>query len=234
LRVLVTRPLEQALATAAALRRRGHEPLLDPLLVIEPVPLPPLEPGRYAALLLTSANAVAAVPPALEALPAYCVGGATARAAEAAGLRLAGIGEDDGRALAGRVAERLRGGGRPLLHLAGADTAPGLAETLAAAGLACERVVAYRAVAAEALAPATREALAAGRLDAVLLLSPRSAELWCELVRRAGLATATPRLIAACLSPKVAAAAAALTWRRVLVARRRDEKALLDCLDAPG
>jgi uroporphyrinogen-III synthase len=233
LHVLVTRPREQALATAAALRRRGHVPLVDPVLVIEPVPLPPIDAGGYTALLLTSANAVPALRPELRALPTFCVGGATARAAATAGCRVVATGPDDGRALAGLVAARLPAGGR-LLHLAGADTAPGLAEALTGLGLACERLVAYRALPARALAAATRRALAAGRLDAVLLFSPRSATLWCGLVETAGLTAATARLLAACLSPAVAAAARGLPWRTVVIAERRDETALLDRLDALG
>jgi uroporphyrinogen-III synthase len=234
LRVLVTRPREQAEKTAEALRARGHAPLLDPLLVIEPVPLPPLDPGRYAALLLTSANAVPAVTANLRALPLFCVGAATARRAAAAGLAVAGAGADDGRALARLVAERVAGDGRPLLHLAGAEVAPGLAAALAEAGIPYERVVAYRAVPATELASATRAALAGGLIDAVLLLSPRSAETFCRLVREAGLAAATARLIAVCLSPAVAQAAAGLSWRRVVVAPRRDERALLDRLAEQG
>jgi hypothetical protein len=72
-----------------------------------------------------------------------------------------------------------------------------------------------------------------GALPAVLFFSRRSAEVGCALVASAGLAGATARMLAACLSAGVAEAAAVLPWGRIAVAARRDQTALLDCLDGP-
>lgn len=232
MRVLVTRPAAQALATAELLRRHGHEPLVDPILTIEPMPLPRLAPGDYRALLVTSVNTVPALPDDLRVLPVYAVGSATAGALRAAGWRIAGEAAGDGRSLAGLVARVLAPG--RLLHPGGEDRAPALVEGLAAAGFTIDQPVAYRAVAAAALPEATRAALAGAVLDAVLLASPRSASVWCGLVRDAGLADGTRRLVAACISAAVAEAAGSLIWHAVRIASSRDQTALVGSLDDPS
>jgi uroporphyrinogen-III synthase len=231
MRILVNRPLAQAEATAELLRRRGHEPLVDPVLTIEPVPLPPIEPAGYAALLITSVNAVPALPGSVRGLPLYGVGAATAAALRAAGWAVAGVASGDGEGLARLVAAELRPG--RILHIGGADRAPSVADGLAAAGFAVDHVVAYRAAPVTELPAATRAALEADALDAVLLLSPRTARIWVRLARLAGLDGRAGRLIAACLSPAVAEVAAVLRWRELRVAASRDHRALVDSLDGP-
>jgi uroporphyrinogen-III synthase len=231
MRVLVTRPLAQALATAELLRRHGHEPLVDPILAIEPVPLPPLAAEGYRALLVTSVNAVPSLPDGLRSLPVFAVGSATATALRAAGWPIAGEAAGDGRSLADLVAARLPPG--RLLHPGGEDRAPALARDLAAAGFVIEQHTSYRAVAASTLPDATCRALENGALDAVLLLSPRSALVWCGLVHAAGLADGTRRLVAACISEAVAEAAGRLVWRAVRIAPSRDQTALIGSLDDP-
>ncbi len=90
MRILVTRPEPDNARTAAALRMRGHAPVLAPLLRIEPAAAD-IGAGPFAAALITSANAVRAlaVHPArarVLALPALAVGEATAAAARDAGF----------------------------------------------------------------------------------------------------------------------------------------------------
>src|SRR6516165_2264722 len=101
--VLVTRPSPDGDRTADALRARGFEVLLAPMLRFEPVPLPTdlgqevgVEPDDEAdravgALIVTSANALRAVAPQLESsdwkkLPLFVVGAQTASAAREAGF----------------------------------------------------------------------------------------------------------------------------------------------------
>lgn len=230
--VLVTRPREQAATTARLLETMGHRVLIDPVLEIRPVPLPAFELAGVAAVALTSANAAHALAGIDAALPVYAVGGATAAAARANGagrLRVAG---GDGAALVELIVRQLTPSAGAILHLAGAEVREELAEALADAGFTYRRATVYAAMPADGLADATRDALAAGRLDAVLLFSPRSAALWAGLVREAGLAGAVRRIVAVCLSEAVAAALAPLAFKEVRIAAARDQKALLRCLEA--
>jgi uroporphyrinogen-III synthase len=230
LRVLVTRPEDQAAETVRLLRERGDEPLLDPLLRIERLPPPAEVPAGTAALAVTSANAVAALAALPTDLPVFAVGRATARALHEAGRAPLAVAGGDGVDLARILAGALPAGAI-VLHVAGQDVRPGLAEELAAAGLVYRRVTVYAAVAAERLAPTTEAALRAGALDAVLLFSPRTAALFAGLVRDAGLARGLAGTVAACLSEAVAAEVAGLPFVAVRVADARDQKALLRRLD---
>jgi uroporphyrinogen-III synthase len=108
----------------------------------------------------------------------------------------------------------------------------GLAEALAAAGFALRRQVVYRAVAARALTPATVEALAARRVDAVLLFSPRTARVFVELVGRHALLEPVAGIAAICLSAAVAQLCRDLPWRSVYTAARPELGALLEALEA--
>ena len=228
--MLVTRPEDQAADTVRLLRERGDEPLLDPLLRIERMPPPTGVPAGTAALAVTSANAVPALAAIGAGLPVFAVGRATARALHEAGRPPAAVAGGDGVDLARTLAAALPAGAI-VLHVAGHDVRPGLAEELAATGLLYRRVTVYAAVAAERLAPATEAALGAGTLDAVLLFSPRTAALFATLVRGAGLAPRLGGTVAACLSEAVATELAGLPFRAVRVAEARDQKALLRRLD---
>ena len=71
--LLVTRPAEDAAATAEKLQRRGFRPILTPLLTIAPIPdavLPDL--GDYLGLIVTSANGVRAERALLATLDGNC------------------------------------------------------------------------------------------------------------------------------------------------------------------
>lgn len=232
-RVLVTRPDDQAHETAAALRARGHEPLLDPLLHIEPVSGAALPIDDVAALVVTSRNAVPSLTGWPRHLPVACVGAATAAAVRRTGFAVLGEAPGHVAALAAMLRDRLSPGAK-VLHLCGEDRARGTAAAFARAGLRYRHVVVYRAVAATALRATTRDALAGGTLDAVLLFSPRSAAVLCDLIVRAGLTPAASACLAVCLSPAVAEAAAGLPWRACRTATARNQAALLDCLDAAG
>jgi len=233
MRILVIRPEPDAARTAEKLRASGHEVTVDSLLSVEAVPFD-VPRQTYAALAVTSANAlrVAGEAPALaklKALPLYALGMQTANAARLAGFSNIEAAGGDASALAELLARRLPAGSRAL-YLAGEDRARDLAALTAAAKIAIETVIVYRAKAAARLQPATAAKLAAGEFGAVLHFSPRSAEIFLRLVREAGCEAAlkTPRHL--CLSAAVAAALAP-AGIAAEVAARPDEAALLALLD---
>jgi len=89
--ILVTRPQPDNEKTGASLRARGFEVLLAPMLRFEPVALPDEPSADYAAVIVTSANALRAVEPQLAEyglldLPLFAVGERTAAAARKAGF----------------------------------------------------------------------------------------------------------------------------------------------------
>jgi len=237
MKVLVTRPREDAAGLVAALTARGIEPILEPLLKIELVPdareaLAATLPGAQA-VLFTSANgarAFAIAAPQRD-LPAFAVGDATARAARDAGFARVESAGGDVHALAALVAQRLEPRAGALIHAAASAVAGDLAGDLARAGFTVRRVRLYDAVAADGFSAESRRAIAADAVDAAIFFSPRTAETFVTLARAAGLGDRTAAMAAITLSPAVAAALRPLAWRRIEIAAAPNESALLDALD---
>jgi uroporphyrinogen-III synthase len=231
LRVLITRPRPQALELARRLEAQGDIALIEPLLRVEPILEVPDLKGVQA-ILLTSANAVPALSEAAKRLPVFAVGAATAAAARRAGcpavVSAGGAGED----LARLVAGRCRPDGGALLHLCGEQVATEPAASLIAAGFALRRRAVYRTEAADALLPGTAEALRRREVDAVLLLSPRTARTFALLVGRHGLEACLGATAAICLSAAVAEPCRALVWQAIHTAARPELSAVLEVLEA--
>ena len=232
MKLLVTRPQEDAQRTAATLKAHGHEAVIAPLLEIRFRSGPPLALEGAQAILVTSANGVRALAQrtARRDLPVLAVGPQSAGAARAAGFATVKSADGDAAALA----EAVKGWARPdegaLVHAAGAQRTGGLTERLTAAGFVVQSEILYEAVAVTELPPAAAEALRTGSIDAVLLYSPRSARTFAELVHHAGLDAACARLEALCLSEAAELALGDLAFRSVRHAARPDEEGMLALL----
>jgi uroporphyrinogen-III synthase len=227
MRVLVTRPVPDAEALAGELRRLGHEPVLAPLLEIRASDRPLTEDHQSRTLLFTSANGarMARLRGLASTRPVFAVGEATASAARAAGFAVGGVATGDAQDLAQLVTGSLPRGAR-LLHVSGSEIAGDLVGTLKTAGFDAQRFVAYDAVAAER-PPAAAAEFFCGTRGAALLFSPHTAAILVQLVRSAGLETRAAEHRALALSAAVAKEALGLPWRRIEVAARREQSALL-------
>jgi uroporphyrinogen-III synthase len=233
-RLLLTRPEPDMQRTAAALRAQGHDVIAAPLLRIEPAPEVQIAAERWAAVLITSANAAHAVAAharisELRALPVFAVGRRSAEAMAAAGF--ADVSSADGNVsdLARLVAARMEPAA-PLLYLAGEDRSGDLAGDLRARGFAVETIVVYRAIAATSLPPAATLALASG-IDGVLHFSRRSAEAYVDAARAVGMLTNALKPVHYCLSALVAEPLAQAGAAAIRVAERPNEAVLLALID---
>ncbi|HYH23400.1 MAG TPA: uroporphyrinogen-III synthase [Azospirillum sp.] len=237
LRLLITRPAEDAEPLARRLAALGHVPSVEPML--DMVWLDGPEPGLddVQALLFTSANGVRAFTRRTGRTdrPVYAVGDATARAAREAGFESVESASGDVYALAALVGGRCDPRGGLLLHVAGTTVAGDLGGMLAAKGFSVRREAMYEARPSTALGSATARALAEGQIDAVLIFSPRTARSFVRLVREAGLLDRLRTVDALCLSPAVADAVRTsdlgpAPWRHVRVAERPEQDSLLALL----
>ena len=228
--LLLTRPEADSLELAAVLETRGHTVLIDPALDIEPVPAARVDLAGVQAVVLTSRHAVVALAQIDPSLPVFCVGEATATLVAAKTARRASTGPGDASGLARLIAQRLRPDDGAVLHLAGDEVRPELRAYLEDHGFHFRQLVVYRARAAARLRPTTLAALGEGRIDAVLSFSPRSAAVFMALARKADLS----RVTALCLSSNVAAALEVDRFAGILIAKRPDQAALLDLLEAPA
>jgi uroporphyrinogen-III synthase len=233
MRLLVTRPEPDAERTAASLRAGGHEVLLAPLLRIEAIAAD-LGSGPWAALALTSANAVRAMAEhpqraALLALPVYTVGRRTAEAAREVGFAKVMSADGDVKDLARLIAAQASG---RLLYLAGEDRANDLAAALAHAGIDVQTRVVYRAAPVAAFPADVRAALSAGRVDGVLHFSRRSAAVYIECAGEAGILVQTLAPRHYCLSRQVAEPLIAAGAADIRVAGRPTEADLTGLIAA--
>jgi len=234
-RVLLTRPESDAQRTAAALRARGYDVIVAPLLHIEILSDAELGDGPWAAILVTSANAVRAIAAHRRraefcAVPVYAVGRRSAQAMREAGF--ADVASADGNVsdLANLVAARVKPGA-PLLYLAGEERSGDLAGLLRARNFAVQTVLVYRAVTAATLPRQASDALTAG-IDAVLHFSRRSAEAYVSAARNAGvLDDALAKPLHLCLSGRIAEPLTAAGATMIRIARRPEETALLELLE---
>lgn len=181
-KIWITRAQPAADATAERVRALGHEPVVAPLLAVKPVPDVAIDLSGVAALAFTSANGVRAFADLSgeRALRVFAVGAATAEAARAAGFRLVLSADGDVDALANGIAMRkgeLRGA---VLHPGALDLAGDLVGALEAHGVAARRLALYETVAVPP-PPETAAALLAS--DAVLLHSPKAAQVLAALVK---------------------------------------------------
>lgn len=235
MRVVVTRPKADAERTASALRERGHEVLVAPLMRVEPITAD--LSGAWGAVVITSANVPDAIADnaaraALLALKLFAVGERSADAARAAGFADVMSAGGNARDLVQLIAKHHPDRATPLLYLAGEDRAADLIGELSVHGIKADTRVVYRAVTAPFPADLI-EALKAGEIDAVLHYSRRSADNYVAGATSAGIAEAALRPRHVCLAEPVAAPLVRAGATSIAIAPHPDEVALIELLAPP-
>jgi uroporphyrinogen-III synthase len=224
--ILITRPEPGAAESARAVAALGWEAVLAPALILTALPFK--APGNCQAIIITSRAAARALPPAV--LPVIAVGEATASEARARGFADVRAAAGDAQALAALIGATLKPEAGTLCLAVGEGYALDLAAALRAKGFRVLRRVVYAARPSAALPAEARQAMREGRVHAALFTSPRSAREAMRLLADAGLHKAAQNIIAIALSPRIAAALAALPWAEIRTASRPDHDALLACL----
>jgi uroporphyrinogen-III synthase len=231
-RILVTRPQPRGADTARALRARGHEPIVAPLFQIEILSKIDPKAAEWAAILLTSANALPAILKsagrgAWRGVPVFAVGDRTAQAARESGFTNVTSAAGNVNDLIGVVAAQLKPPAR-LLYLAGEEHTGDLAAALQAKNFAVDTLVVYRFLAAPAL-PEPAAAALVGDIEGVLHFSRRGAETFLNAARNSRLlADALNKPIHFCISEQVAAPLRQAGAARIQVAAQPNEDALLE------
>jgi uroporphyrinogen-III synthase len=216
MRVIITRPIEDALPLKARLELLGHSVTILPLLEIVPR-TDVLVPARaWQAICVTSANALRQVvlPPELKRLPLLTLGPQSAGEARRAGFASVEEQGGDVHGLVHHIAAHHSPKNGPLLYLSGAETSGDLEGQLAARGFDVTRIITYDAM-------PTNPQFNPDDADAVLLYSPRSAVLWCALLDR--LAIPPAQLLHLCLSANVAAKLPSTFMRKISASPREDD-----------
>jgi len=243
--VLVTRPHPDDEATAAALRAKGFEVMLAPMLRFEPVAFHDDGDSRYGAVIVTSANALRGIAPHLQdsrlqgsrllKLPLFAVGEHTASAAHRAGFDNVIPANGDAASLRDSVLASVKAKelkkASPLLYLAGADLARDLAGELDERGFTVVTRTTYRMIPVSSLPREACEAFAASGIEAVLHYSRRSARAFLDAARAGGVEISALAIPQCCISAAVASVVRDAGAAQVMAAASSDENALFEVLD---
>jgi uroporphyrinogen-III synthase len=226
-RVLITRAEPGASLTATRLAELGLEPIVEPLLTLQPLPVTSIP--AFDALAFTSPNGArlfAQLSPRRDA-PVFCVGQRTADVARQAGFPIAMSSDGDVVALAQVIARHLAPGAR-LLHAGNAESRGGLTERLRAIGCSAEFLAIYAAQPPANPGPILARHLAGdASFDAALIHSPRAGTILGDFL------AASPRHATVSVAAISQAAADPLIphAHRLAIAAEPNELALLTALD---
>jgi uroporphyrinogen-III synthase len=238
--VLVTRPHPDDESTASALRARGFEPMLAPMLRYEPLAFHDDTEADYGAVIVTSANALRGIDAQLAGsrllkLPLFAVGAHTASAAFRVGFDNVIPASSDAASLRDFVLASVKAKelkkSATLLYLAGADLARDLAGELGQRGFTVVTHTTYRMNPVPSLPREACDAFAANRIAAVLHYSRRSARAFLDAARAAGVEITALAIPQICISGSVAAVVRDAGATQVLAASSSDENALFEALD---
>jgi uroporphyrinogen-III synthase len=232
MRVLITRPKDDAAETAAILKARGHEVLIAPLLEIQFRAGAELSIDDVQAVLVTSANGIRAFARRTNRrdIEILAVGAQSAETARQVGFANVRHADGDAQALADLAIATLKTEDGALFHAAGSETRGDLSETLSARGFTIRSEALYDAVAARTFPAIVQAALTQGALDAALFFSPRTARIFADIVAREGLSGSCSTFSALCISPATVAELSSLSFREIRAAAQPNQPALLSLL----
>ncbi len=213
MRILLTRPESDAQDLKIRLEVLGHVGILAPLLQIEYVNIVESAFAGAGALVATSRHGLTALVDAgvlasALPLPVFTVGEATALRARELGFQRVIAGAGTAADLVPLILADPIAHTRQLVHLAGDHLAFDLQAALAHDHVIVVTVPAYRSIAATALPKPVVEQLAGKEIDAVVLMSPRTAQTWINVASELPEPSATSNLLHVCVSDAVAAALA--------------------------
>ena len=231
MRVWVSRAEPEAQATAERLRRRGHEPLVAPVLDIQGLPCE-VDLEGVAALAFTSRNGVREFPAAAEAsaLPVFAVADATADAARAAGFGDVRTGPGDGAALARMIVEQFDPASGVLLVARADEPAFDLEGALTAAGIEVRTAIVYESIPIVPETEVRRWLADDPPMEAVLVHSRRAASQVARLLTEK---RGRDRVTACCISESAAKPLRTIGLKAVLAAAFPNEASLLKLLGDP-
>ena len=228
--MLITRPEPGASETAKRVSALGLRPVMAPVLEIRSLPchLPPA--AALQAIVTASGNAIPALPSSHHDLPLLAVGETTASRARAAGFSTVTSADGDARALAALADRTCDFLGAPLLLVTGRGQGEALATDLRVRGFRVLRRAVYAAMPVPNLPDAARQALEGGDVTAALFFSAETARHFVLLIRRARLHEAVRTVEALAIGQPAAMALKVLPWRRIRVAARPTQDAMLALL----
>lgn len=230
---LLTRPYEDSDRLAHDLRELGVKSHCDPLLTIKYLNSPEIDLANFQAILFTSGNGVRAFirNSSDRDIACYTVGQATAQAAAQAGFQKISIAQGNVDELARLIIRDLDPKVGDLLHISGTDVAGNLSGHLQGADFQVSHEKLYQAQKSTQLSNETIALITSGHITHIPFYSPRTAQAFCDLCRKAGIDGLLSKITVLCLSSAVSNMINCLSWHQILIAPQPDQASLLNLVN---
>jgi uroporphyrinogen-III synthase len=217
---------------AGLLEQRGQEATVEPLMRLSFEDCDPIDLEGVGTLVATSSNGLRALTASgalseARRVPIFVVGQGTAREARRLGFEQILVGPGSAADLVPAIAATVEASAGLILHLAGDTVAFDLKGELEQLGFRIAQPTVYRMRPSEALSTSTIDELNDGKIDGVILMSPRTATIYVRLVMRHRLTAMVRDLVHFCLSRGVASRLVPLGDVRVVLPERTTLQELL-------
>lgn len=215
MRVLITQPAQDAAATAAVLRARGHAVEIAPLLTAERLPAPKINLTAAQGFVVTGGEGARALADniGVRTFPVFTDSDATAALLTSLGFKQVLIAKDDTADLARLVERTVKPSHGALIHACHNGPATNLGALLGNMGFALRPLPLYSLKRAGALPAGITAGLRDKAFDAAVFLSAEDARAFVALVQLAKLDGAVAAMMAVAASPVVAAPLRALKFK---------------------
>lgn len=232
MRLLVTRPREDSLNTAALLHKMRIKAILEPLYRIEAVKEIPALGGPYQGLIFTSRNGAKGFARlfGIPELPCYCVGDQTAHTARELGFYPTHSANGNAQDLIALIAQTCNPADGPLFRAAADYDQDILTEPLRDRGYQVDAGVVYRAIPVARLQRSTVTSLLRKQIDGVVFFSPAASMHFKELLIQDNLTEICAELEAFCISEAAAQRLDGLTFRALHIADHPSQEAMLSVI----
>lgn len=229
--VLIIRPLKEAHSLYNSLKLQNIKSTLYPL--FKTCFLPICDLGRPQAFIITSKNALYALEGRqdLKDIPVYGVGEQTSYVAKNIGFTRVFCGSETSRGLTQFVLKNADPKKGPLLHISGEKVTGKIVETLRKHGFEANRHLAYKIEDPTELPPSLIKDLHNKTLTHVMFFSPRTTEVFVNLLKESELTETTTHMTSLCLSKNVAEKAGLIPWKDIWISPNPTTEAMTRYFD---
>jgi len=238
-KILITRPIEDAEATAEILEEKGYKAFIEPQLEIKfdkkaQNKIREALKAKPQAIIITSSNGIRAFAnfSKIRDIEIVTIGKSSAREAKELGFYdvsySPGAGVEE---LADYIKHSFDKHSGELLHIAGSILAGDLKGILKDAGFKVKRVTLYDAVPSEEISDKLKNAFNKKQISTVLFYSKRTAEIFMKNAKKKGIYDRLSDVKAISLSQNISTAVTHGPWKEALVSEFPDNESLLSLLD---
>ena len=227
---LITRGSQDSESLEIKLRALSLSPLVDPLIKVTFLKGAELKLEGVQALLMTSANGVRAFVKRSKSrnLIVYAVGDGTANEAKNQGFSSVKSASGDVVALTKLVNKFVKPENGLLYHIRGSHVAGNLKQQLISHGYKYRSDILYHVTEAEGFSQHTITSFYARKIGAVLLYSPRTAKIFCKLIKAESIGGKLDSVVAFCLSESVAKNISMFVWKKKIIPDKPKQSSLLE------